>query len=102
MNMEDINEETKVAKSRNRDKYEHNLANDGRKKDDRRRPAHTTMGLRMLLMEQVNERIYRYLNTGYPLLLGQGETPVVAQSHEITECPARPRARTHHMWPWAS
>jgi hypothetical protein len=55
-----------------------------------------------LLMEQVNERIYRYLNTGYPLLLGQGETPVVAQSHEITECPARPRARTHHMWPWAS
>lgn len=84
MNMEDINEETKVAKSRNRDKYEHNLANDGRKKDHRRRPAHTTMGLRKLLMEQVNERIYRYLNTGYPLLLGQGETRVAIHSHGVT------------------
>jgi hypothetical protein len=38
------------------------------------------------------------LNMGYPLLLDQGETPVVAHSHITIGWPARPRDGAHHMW----
>jgi hypothetical protein len=38
------------------------------------------------------------LNMGYPLLLGQGKTPMAAHSHGTTRWLARLRVEAHHMW----